>query len=107
MRNHRILIGHVVAGTQAAPIAEDYCSKARQIPAAAPCAPVPPFPPEENPILGVIYGVLLWADMNECRDPTGGVGALSYFPCKDLYVRKSRSFFYPQDFPYSPETPGP
>jgi len=25
----------------------------------------------------------------------------------DLYVRKSRSFFYPGDFPVSPETPGP
>ena len=25
---------------------------------------------------------------------------------RDLYVRKSRSFYYPGDFPVSPETPG-
>ena len=36
---------------------------ARQIPAAAPCPPYYPFPRGKS-ILGVIYGVLLWADMN-------------------------------------------
>ena len=41
----------------------------RQMSAAAPCDPVLPLPPEENSILGVIYGGLLWADMNAATPP--------------------------------------
>ena len=41
-------------------------NQARHIPAAAPCAPVLPLSQSKNPyyLVGVIYGVLLWADMN-------------------------------------------
>ena len=53
-----------VITTQARRVAQ-YMS--RQIPAAAACYPLrhrtTPFP-EEKSILGVIYGVLRWADMN-------------------------------------------
>ena len=45
----------------------------RQTPAAAPCAPVLPHLLEENSILGVIYGVVLWADMNAAT-PLGARG---------------------------------
>ena len=48
-------------------------AKARQNQAAAPCAPVLPYFPEEKSILGVIYGVLLWADMNAAT-PLGAWG---------------------------------
>ena len=44
----------------------------RQIPAAAPAPRTTPFP-EEKSILGVIYGVLLWADMNAAT-PLGAWG---------------------------------
>ena len=47
------------------------------MPAAAPSAPVLPLSSiEETSILGVMHGVLLWAD--ECRDPAGGWGRCAY-----------------------------
>ena len=45
----------------------------RQIPAAAPCAPVLPLPRVKIHTRGVIYGVLLWADMNTAT-PLGARG---------------------------------
>ena len=45
---------------------------------ARPCYPIP----RGKIILGVIYGLLLWADMNAAT-PLGGVGALCNFPCTD------------------------
>ena len=44
-------------------------TKARQIPAAAPHAPILPLPPEESPILGVICRGLLWAGVNTATPP--------------------------------------
>ena len=53
--------------------AADFLSQARQIQAAAPPRPrTTPFP-EETSILGVIYGVLLCADMNAAT-PLGAWG---------------------------------
>ena len=40
------------------------------MPAAAPCDPVQPLPQRKLPyVLGVIYGVLQWADMNAATPP--------------------------------------
>ena len=44
-----------------------------QIPAAALYAPALPLPQRKTPILGVIYRVLLWADMNAAT-PLGAWG---------------------------------
>ena len=45
----------------------------RVTPAAAPCAPVLLHSQSKISILGVIYGVLLWADMNAAT-PLGALG---------------------------------
>ena len=57
-------------------------TSARRIPAAAPSPPphTTPFP-EGKSVLGIIYGVLLWA---ECCDPAGGVGPLCNVPWSGL-----------------------